>query len=223
MLRITPEKALVAGKTAVIADLHLGIENAMQNLGIAIPRMQIVDVIGKVNLIVEKYEIEKLIIAGDLKHEFAGNLPYEWDDIRGFLDSVDLEISVVRGNHDNFLSAILSEYSIELKEYERMGDYYVVHGHTDLGFERVIMGHEHPAVKFRHGGAIYSYPCFLIADKTKFVLPAFSPLVSGSDVLQGEFLSPVLRNSKKIEVYAIEDEVVYLGELETLRKILQAN
>lgn len=220
MFKLTPEKALIAEKTAVIADLHLGIENAMQNLGIAIPRMQIVDVIGRVNEIIDKFEVEKLIIAGDLKHEFGENLPYEWDDVRGFLDSIDVEISVVRGNHDNFLSTILSEYSIELKEYEQIGDFYVIHGHKDLGFEKVIMGHEHPAVKFRHGGAIYSYPCFLVADKTKFVLPAFSSIVSGSDVLQGEFLSPILRNSKIIEVYAVENEVVYLGTLEVLRKIL---
>lgn len=220
MFKLTPEKALIAEKTAVIADLHLGIENAMQNLGIAIPRMQIVDVISRVNEIIDKFEVEKLIIAGDLKHEFGENLPYEWDDVRGFLDSIDVEVSVVRGNHDNFLSTILSEYSIELKEYERIGDFYVIHGHKDLGFEKVIMGHEHPAVKFRHGGAIYSYPCFLVADKTKFVLPAFSSIVSGSDVLQGEFLSPILRNSKIIEVYAVENEVVYLGTLEVLRKIL---
>jgi putative SbcD/Mre11-related phosphoesterase len=220
VFRLTPERALIVGKTAIISDLHLGIENAMQNAGIAIPRMQIVDVISRVKKILNKYEVEELVIAGDLKHEFGENLPYEWDDVRAFLDSVDIAISVVRGNHDNFLSAILSEYSIELKEYEKVGEYYVVHGHKDYGFEKVVMGHEHPAIKFRRTGAIYSYPCFLVADRTKFVLPAFSSLVSGSDVLQGEFLSPILKKSKKIEVYAVEEEVVYLGELELLRKVL---
>lgn len=220
MFRLTAEKAVLIEKTAVIADLHLGIENAMQNAGIAIPRMQIGDIITRAKEIVDKYEVEKLVIAGDLKHEFAENLPYEWDDVRAFLDSIDIEISVVRGNHDNFLSAILAEYSIELKEYEKVGDYFVVHGHKDFGFEKVVMGHEHPAIKFRRRGAIYSYPCFLVADKTKIVLPAFSPLVSGSDILQGEFLSPILRNSKSIEVYAVEGEVVYLGDVELLRKVL---
>jgi putative SbcD/Mre11-related phosphoesterase len=220
VFRLTPEKALIAGKTAVIADLHLGIENAMQNAGIAIPRMQIADIISRTKQIVDCYEVERLIIAGDLKHEFSGNLPYEWDDVRAFLDSIDVEISVVRGNHDNFLSTILSEYSIELKEYEKVGEYYVFHGHKDFGFERAIIAHEHPAIKFRRRGAIYSFPCFLVVDETKFVLPAFSPLVSGSDVVQREFLSPVLRKSKRIEVYALENEVVYLGELELLRKIL---
>lgn len=223
MFELTPERALIVEKTAVIADLHLGIENAMQNVGIAIPRMQIGEIINRVQKMVDDYEVEKLVIAGDLKQEFSGNLPYEWDDVRAFLDSVDVEISVVRGNHDNFLSAILSEYSIELKDYEKVGEYYVFHGDKDLGFERAIIGHEHPAIKFRRRGAIYSYPCFLVADETKIVLPAFSPLVSGSDILQGDFLSPILRKSKKIEVHAIEGEVFYLGDLELLRKILRTD
>lgn len=220
MLRLTPERAVVIGKTAVIADLHLGIENAMQNAGIAIPRMQIMDIIKRTRELVEKYDIEWLIIAGDLKHEFGGNLPYEWDDVRSFLNSLDVEVSVVRGNHDNFLASILSEYSIELKDHEKVGEYVVVHGHKECEAEKIIMGHEHPAIKFRVRGANYSFPCFLVADRTKFVLPAFSQLVSGSDVLQEEFLSPIIKKAKKIEVHAVEEGTIYLGDIKTLRNIL---
>ncbi|MEM1578205.1 MAG: metallophosphoesterase [Archaeoglobaceae archaeon] len=220
MLRLTPERAIVIENTAVIADLHLGIENAMQNAGIAIPRMQIIDIIKRTRELVEKYDVERLIIAGDLKHEFGENLPYEWDDVRSFLNSLDVELSVVKGNHDNFLASILSEYSIELKDYEKVGEYVVVHGHKDCEAEKIIMGHEHPAIKLRVRGANYSFPCFLVADKTKFVLPAFSQLVSGSDVLQEEFLSPILRRAKKIEIYAVEEGTLYLGDIKTLRNIL---
>jgi putative SbcD/Mre11-related phosphoesterase len=215
-----PERALLLKKTAIIADLHLGIENAMQKAGIAVPRMQIMDVISRTREIIDGYDIEKLIIAGDLKHEFGENLPYEWDDVRSFLNSLDVEISVVRGNHDNFLPAILSEYSIELKEMEFVGDYTVVHGHLDCEGEKIILAHEHPAIKIRVRGASYSFPCFLVLDGKKIVLPAFSKIVAGSDVLQGDFLSPIVKKSKKIEVYAIEDEVFYLGELEVLRNVL---
>ncbi len=217
---LTPEKAVVINKTAIIADLHLGIENVMQNKGVAIPRMQISDVILQTRKIIEKYKIKKLVIAGDLKHEFSKNLPYEWEDVRTFIESIDVDLSVVRGNHDNFLAAILAEYNITLKEYEKVGEYYVVHGHKDVEFEKIIMGHEHPAIKIRVRGGIYNYPCYLLADDSKIVLPAFSPLMSGSDVLQTEFLSPILKKANKIEVYAIEDEVFYLGRLEDLKKIV---
>ncbi len=219
-ITLAPEKAAIIGKAAVIADLHLGFENVMQNRGVAIPRMQVREIVKNVKRIVEKYEVDKLIVAGDLKHEFSRNLPYEWEDVREFVESVDVELEVVRGNHDNYLAAILAEYGIELREYVKVGDYYVVHGHKDVEFDRIIMGHEHPAVKVRVRGAIYSFPCFLVVDQTKIVLPAFSPLMQGSDVLQMNFLSPILRRAEKIEVFAIEDEVVYLGTVEQLKRVV---
>ncbi len=217
-IKLTPEKAAIINDVAVIADLHLGFENVMQTKGVAIPRMQIKMIVDSVKKILDKYSIRRLIIAGDFKHEFSKNLPYEWEDVRTFIEAIDVDISVVRGNHDNFLATILSEYGIELKEYERVGEYYVVHGHKDVEFEKVIMGHEHPVIKLRVRGGTYSFPCYLIADNSKIVLPAFSPLMQGSDILQGEFLSPIIRKAKKIEVYAIGDEVLYLGSLDVLRQ-----
>ncbi|AAB90090.1 MULTISPECIES: metallophosphoesterase [Archaeoglobus] len=217
---LTPERAAIVGNTAVIADLHLGFENVLQERGYAVPRMQVEEIKARVASIVEKYGIAKIVVAGDLKHEFSKNLPYEWEDVREFIESVNVELEVVRGNHDNYLAAILAEYGIELKESVRVGDYLVVHGHKDCEEEKVIMGHEHPAVKVRVRGALYTFPCYLVADGAKIVLPAFSPLMSGSDVLQGNFLSPILQKARKIEVYAIEEEVVYLGSIEDLRKII---
>ncbi len=219
-LSLTPEKAAVIGKTAVIADLHLGLENVLQERGIALPRMQLVEITSTVNRIIEKYKVKKLIIAGDLKHEFSKNLPYEWEDVREFIESVDVDLEVVRGNHDNYLAAILADYGIELKESTRVGEYFVVHGHKDFEGEKVIMGHEHPAVKIRVRGALYSFPCYLVADESKIVLPAFSPLMGGSDVLHGNFLSPILQKAKKVEVYAIEEEVLYLGSIEDLKRVV---
>ncbi len=217
---LTPEKAAIVDNTAIIADLHLGFENVMQNRGVAIPRMQVKEIVEDVKKIIDKYNVNKLIVAGDLKHEFSRNLPYEWEDVREFIESVDVNLEVVRGNHDNFLASILAEYGIELKEYVKVGDYYVIHGHKDSEFERVIMGHEHPAVKIRVRGALYSFPCYLVADSSKIVLPAFSPLMSGSDVLQNSFLSPILKRAEKIEVYAVEDEVFYLGTVGDLKKVI---
>ena len=217
---LTPEKAAVVGNTAVIADLHLGFENVLQERGYALPRLQLKEIKKQVKNIVEKYDISKIVIAGDLKHEFSKNLPYEWEDVREFIESVEVELEVVRGNHDNYLAAILADYGIELKEKVNVGDFTVVHGHREFDGEKIIMGHEHPAVKIRVRGALYSFPCYLVADSSKIVLPAFSPLMAGSDVLQGNFLSPILQKAKKIEVYAVEEDVVYLGSVEDLKKVL---
>lgn len=217
-VKLTPEKAAIIDKTAIIADLHLGFENVMQMKGVAIPRMQIRSILNSIKKIIKKYNVNKLIIAGDLKHEFSKNLPYEWEDVKTFIESLDVDISIIRGNHDNFLATILAKYGIDLKEYEKVGEYYIVHGHREVSFDRFIMGHEHPAIKVRVRGATYVYPCYLVVDDKNIVLPAFSPLMQGSDVLQGEFLSPNLSYRRKIEVYAIEKDVFYLGSLNDIRR-----
>jgi hypothetical protein len=225
-VELTPEKAAVIGSTAVISDLHLGMESVLQERGFALPRVQIRDVIRGVEEIVEKYDIERLVIAGDFKHEFSRNMPYEWEDVEEFLSSFsELEILAVRGNHDNFLAAILARRGIELVESVEIVGYTVVHGHRELdsiNAGRIIMGHEHPVVRVRYEGGIYTFPCYLRyrGGAEIIVLPAFSPIVSGSDILSiDSFLSPLLPDVEDVEVYAIEDDVFYLGRVKDLRRV----
>ncbi len=222
-VKLTPEKAVIIGDTAVIADVHLGLENFMIEKGVAIPRMQIVEVVKSLRKVVEKYEIDRLVVAGDLKHEFGRNLPYEWEDVELFLKSFeDVELEIVRGNHDNYLATILAKHGLELEEEVEVHGWTIVHGHKECEKSRVIMGHEHPVVRIRFRGATYSYPCYLLIERPRkiVVLPAFSPLVPGSDVITAEgFLSPILKNVKDsdVTVYAVEEEVVCLGRLRDLK------
>ncbi|MDI9645180.1 MAG: metallophosphoesterase [Archaeoglobales archaeon] len=223
-MKLTPEKACIVKDTAILADLHLGIENFLQEKGIAIPRIQIKEVKSGIKNIIEKYNVNRLIIAGDLKHEFSRNMPYEWEDVKElveFILDLGIKLEIVRGNHDNYLASILSAYDVKLKDFVVVGDFYITHGHKELEFDKMIIGHEHPCIKIRVRGANYSFPSYLLADNKILVLPAFSPLVPGSDVMQGEFLSPILKKAKKIEIYAIEDEVVYLGTIEDLKSTLR--
>ncbi len=226
-VRLTPEKAVIIGNTAVIADVHLGLENFMIDRGVAIPRIQIIEIVKSLRDVVEKYEIDHLVVAGDLKHEFGRNLPYEWEDVELFLKSFeDVELEIVRGNHDNYLATILAKHGLELKEEVEVHGWTIVHGHKNCEKSRIVMGHEHPVVRIRFRGAIYSYPCYLRIerkDRKIIVLPAFSPLVPGSDVVTAKgFLSPILKNvdDRDIMVYAVEDDVVCLGRLKDLKSVL---
>jgi len=227
-IKLTPEKALIIRDTAIIADLHLGLENVMLEKGVAVPRIQIVEITNAIRRIIERYGIERIVVAGDLKHEFSRNLPYEWEDVEQFLKNFeDVRLEVIRGNHDNYLAAILAKHGIELKEEIEIEGWTIVHGHRECDKPKIIMGHEHPAVKIRFRGSIYSYHCYLRVRKQNkqeiIVLPAFSPLVPGSDILSAErFLSPILSevNDDEIEIYAVEDEVVYLGRLSDLKGVL---
>ncbi|RLI77895.1 phosphoesterase [Archaeoglobales archaeon] len=221
-LLLTPEKAIVVKKTAIISDLHLGIENVLLDRGIHIPRMQVDEIIKNTKEIIEKYSINRLVIAGDLKHEFSRNLPYEWDDVKRFLDEIDVEIEVVRGNHDNYLGVILSKYDILLVDELSIENWRIVHGHRNCDSNKILMGHEHPAIKIRFEGGFYTFPCYLkISDERRVVvvMPAFSPILPGSNILNlDSFLSPILKNVKlgEVEVYGIADDVFYLGRVSNL-------
>ncbi|MCS7121266.1 MAG: metallophosphoesterase [Archaeoglobaceae archaeon] len=222
-VELTPERACIIRDVAVISDLHLGIENALQEMGIAIPRLQVKEIVKNVKKIINKYGIVELVIAGDLKHEFGKNLPYEREDVREFVEKVlefGVKLEIVKGNHDNFLTSIISKFGLEIKDALEVQGFCIVHGHRDVECKKIVMGHEHPVVKVKIHGAVYSYPCYLFADSKILVLPAFSKLMPGCDVLSREFLSPILKKVKKIEIYAIEKDVLYLGTIDELLSAL---
>ena len=226
-IKLSESGAIILERTAVIADLHLGIESALEDRGVAIPSIQVDDLIDSALRLVERYDLEELIVAGDLKHEFSRNVPGEWRDVRKFIESLmdRVRLKVVRGNHDNYLAAILSDYGVELVDYTTAGRYTVIHGHRDVESKRIIMGHEHPSVRVRHEGAVYTFRCYLHAksvEREVWVLPAFSPFFPGSNVLELNFLSPVMKGFEpdEIELYAVEDDVYYMGNLKVLAELL---
>lgn len=235
ILSLSPQKAAIINDTAIISDLHLGIESMMEGRSVTFPRVQIQEIIENLRLIINTYNVKNVVIAGDLKQEFSRNLPYEWEDVELFLDSFsDIRFEVLRGNHDNYLPNILSKYEMSLKENIQVGKYTILHGHNHFieGKEKItyksqlniIMGHEHPAIKIRKSGAVYRYPCFLFSrEKNVLILPAFSPLSQGIDILTtNSFLSPLLRNAElrpdDFEVYAVERDVIYLGKIEHIKR-----
>ncbi len=223
---LTPQKAIILEDRAIISDIHLGFENVLQNSGISIPEVQLEDVIENLEVLIS-HGIEELIINGDVKHEFSQNLPGEWKDVVRLLEFLDerVKVCIIRGNHDNFLPTILRKFpGIKFEEMLMVGDYAILHGHRNIEINagKLILGHEHPSVKFRDSvGGVYRYPCFLRIDGI-FVLPAFSPLMKGTDMLTATgFLSPLLKDSRveDAEVYAIEDKVMYLGKISDLKRL----
>ncbi|MBE8539147.1 metallophosphoesterase [Geoglobus acetivorans] len=226
-LVLSERRAIIFRKTGIIADLHLGIEGVLEEKGIAIPSIQIDEILHEIYSLIEEHGLRELIIAGDLKNEFGRNIPGEWADVKRLIENLRevVDLRVVRGNHDNYLQTILSGYGIALEDGAQIGKYTVVHGHDDSPARRIIMGHEHPSIKIRHAGAIYRYPCFLHCksdEREVWVLPSFSRFFTGSNILEGNFLSPILDGfrAEEIEVYAIEDEVYHLGNLKILGNVV---
>jgi hypothetical protein len=208
----------------VVADLHLGFEDAMADKGLFLPKMQREHIFRLLDACISRYSPRKLIVVGDLKHEFSRNVRGEWRDVEEFLERYGhMEILVIRGNHDNFLKTILSRHGIDLlTEYEEGGITFA-HGHKTVEWDGLlVMGHEHPSVALRdHVGGSIKLPAYLHLPSRIVVLPSMSFYSSGSDIVYGEILSPVLRRVgvESMDAYPISEElgVFHLGTVRDIR------
>ena len=88
-----------------------------------------------------------------------------------------------------------------------------------------VFSHEHPVLRFRDQiGAQVTLPCFLYDEENKLIiLPAFSPLASGTNMLSPEqsFLSPELRklDLSRGRVFTISNGIMEFGTVEELRQL----
>ena len=185
-------------RALVISDLHLGFEGALAEQGVSIPRFQRRVILERLGKMLDRVKAEKVIVAGDFKHEFSRNLTDEWIEVKQVLRFLRDRVTpvLVRGNHDNYLATILGDLKLPLHERFEAGGYTIVHGHEDVStLAPIVMGHEHPAVKLKDElGAVVSVPAFLVTDAL-IVLPAFSPLALGVDVSSYPYLSPILNRT----------------------------
>ncbi len=217
----------------VISDLQIGYEMYLAEKGIFIPQIQLEKMIKMLRKIKRiKKECKKIILNGDIKHEFGEASKQEWREVFelfAFLRKNFNEIILVRGNHDNYLLNILSKLNAKLYDpkYEEL-NYCFCHGHKKVETNKkiLIIGHEQPAISLRYGFEKIKIPALLKGkynNKTLLVLPAFSPISSGSEINiieKNEFLSPYLQESdiEEFEVYGISEGLtLYFGKVKNLR------
>lgn len=222
----------------LVADLHLGYEEALAEQGVFLPPVQLGEIKETLEAMVREAGAGRLIVLGDVKHEFGDVTRLEWRETLELLEfltrDLGLAVEVVRGNHDNYLIPVLKRMGIPLHDpYLLEAGWLLYHGHKPLPVEaysekvsRVVMGHEHPALLLRDElGARVKLKALLAgehAGKKVFVLPALSPLMPGTEVnVERELLTPLLRETglDDFRVYAVDMEagIFDFGELRFLK------
>ncbi|MFA5887837.1 MAG: metallophosphoesterase [Candidatus Nanoarchaeia archaeon] len=229
--------SLYTSKTLIIGDVHMGYEEAINKSGVLIPRRQYTETISLLEQTfneLKKYKmpVEKVIINGDLKHEFGTISETEWRNTLGIIDFLLKQcknIVLLKGNHDTILGPIANKREIAVKAFEVVGDVFVCHGDyitdkSELKKAKVlVIGHEHPSVALRQGGRSEKYKCFLVGEwqkKALIVMPSFNTVVEGSDVLKENLLSPFLKDISKFEVFVSGyGEILDFGSVNKLRAL----
>ncbi len=197
-------------KMIILADLHIGYDHSFIEEGMSLPIPQKKQIMDRLSRIFDRYDPEEVIVVGDFKHTFSGDDRREAWDIREMIDhlSARANLTLIRGNHDNYLRTVTERKGIPFHEDElRIDGLTLAHGHRELKYTgSLIMGHEHPAIRIRdEAGGVINLPCFLYHPIRKIVvLPAFNPLFEGRDMLSGGgFISRQLR------AVPLEDFFVY--------------
>ncbi|MBU2637702.1 MAG: metallophosphoesterase [Nanoarchaeota archaeon] len=229
--------ALYVNKTLIMGDVHMGYEEALNKSGILAPRHQYWDTRVMLKWIFEKLKqgklpVNRIIINGDLKHEFGTISETEWRNTIGVLDMLLKEcrnVILIKGNHDTILGPIAKKRNVILKDYEVVGNMLVCHGDkipkkSILDKAKVvIIGHEHPAVALRDRSRLEKYKCFLVGKwKTLdlIVMPSFNTAVEGADILREKQLSPFLKDILDFQVFVLGDRgnLVNFGTVSRLKE-----
>lgn len=215
-------------KALIVADLHLGYEESLGKKGVLVPRTQFKSVIKRLEWILKKVEVKRVILNGDVKHEFGVISKQEWREVLRLLDffkEKNIEVIVVKGNHDTVLGPIAQKREVkEVKEF-RHGDVLIIHGDYEPSrpAKIIVIGHEHPAISLKEEAKYEKFKCFLKGPYKKSVLiaqPAFFPLTTGTDVLNEPTLSPLLKDLSKFEAFIVDDEthrVLPFGKLKKFK------
>ena len=149
---------LKIGKTLIIADIHIGFEEALNKQGIMIPRFQFDDVVKRIGRILRQAKPETVVVNGDIKHEFGRISDQEWRETLKIIDLLlekSKKVVLIRGNHDTILGPIAKKRNIEVLDRLEIDDgrILIVHGHKEVelpkGTKTIIIAHEHPAVSLR--------------------------------------------------------------------------
>ena len=222
----------------VISDLQLGEELYLaEEKGIFVPQIQFKEMKRELSTIFRKVKASRILINGDVKHEFGEASKQEWREVIElveFLRKKVREIIVVRGNHDNYLLNIASKINLQIFDpfYLERG-YLFTHGHKKFpypkDFHTLIIGHEEPAIVIKQGFDKIKLPALLYGKmkngKRVICLPAFSTLSSGTEINvvdDEDLLSPILKEDvdlDELEVIGIDKEVGALnfGKLKEIR------
>ena len=168
----------------LVADAHFGKAAAFRAGGFPVPRGTTADALSRLDDLIARTGTDLVVFLGDFLHAREGRAPETLRTVAAWRDSHrDVEMLLVRGNHDRHAGDPPAELAIECADVPVEARPFVLAHHPradDRGY--VLAGHLHPAVRVR-GPARDSerLACFWFAERVG-VLPAFGDFTGTADV-----------------------------------------
>lgn len=214
--------------TLIIADPHVGFEDALHRDGTLVPRGHLDAIARRLDEIASALELspesplQRVIINGDLRHQFGPLTLGEYQGSRALLGKllqIGREVVILEGNHDGNLAHLVEDDErVTLRRSYRLDELFFLHGDEEPealppGVHTIVIGHEHPAVGLRDRvtGRMELFKCFLVGGwrgARLVVQPTFNPWTAGSNLVREQHLSPLLDGAalEDFDVYVVSDE-----------------
>jgi uncharacterized protein len=173
--------------TLLIADAHLGKAAAFRHAGIPVPQGTTMRNLARMSELVHACGAERIVFLGDLVHDSAAQRSAGGAFMRWRERYRQLDITLVRGNHDRRAGDPASEWNMRI-----VPEPFLEHGFAWCHMPQevpgcfAIAGHIHPGVRLNgRGRDSLRLPCFWFT-KTHAVLPAFGDFTGLADVAPRE-------------------------------------
>ena len=212
----TPFLYIRSHSVLVLGDLHLGQEAGIFNHSgnevsfVSLASKSIIDLLFSY---VSYLKISKIIINGDIKHNSKNLLKQEMVELRYLFTrskSENIEIHLIRGNHDEYLDlalSVINPTNIKITDFVSIATpdkrIFIFHGHLDRSIDAdiVVLSHEHPAYTLRSvNGAKAKLQAFVqifTEEQGIIILPSANPISLGVPIKRNhQFNSPYLNNQR---------------------------
>ena len=174
---LLPERAafLPESRTLLVADVHIGKAVTFRSLGVPVPHGTTAETLAALSSLATRLAVRRIVVLGDFLHSARSLAPATVAALTRWREAhADLEITLVRGNHDRRAGDPPARLGIDVvDEPYRLGHIALCHHPREVPGAYVLAGHLHPCVSV-HGRAHdrLRLPCFWFGAAVG-VLPAF--------------------------------------------------
>jgi DNA ligase-associated metallophosphoesterase len=174
---------LPAEQTVLVADAHFGKAVSFRKLGVPVPSGTTTETLDELSAVLDTTKARRIVFLGDFLHSRRSHSAGTMAALgRWRARHADLELTLVRGNHDDRAGDPPASLDIAVvDEPLRLGPFALCHHPRPVAGAYVLAGHWHPCISV-HGRAFerLRLPCFWLGDDSGAlpqnavgVLPAF--------------------------------------------------
>lgn len=174
-----------ARKALLVADVHIGKAASYRALHQPVPRGTTAATLQRLDVLLDAYPCEQLIVLGDFIHARSGRAPATLALLKAWRERHSrLHIRLIRGNHDRHAGDPPAELGIEVLDEPWVLEPFALQHEPQVHPGRpVLAGHVHPVCVLRgRARQRLRLPCFVI-DEQVSLLPAFGEFTGGWEVI----------------------------------------